>query len=88
MPYERKAKKTGGSYSNHGSLLHVLQRCLDALAAFRCGSLLAGDAGRLEVLPSSGFRNNRLLLHTLGEAPEKALKTLAVVDSNFYQQFS
>ena len=68
--------------------LHVLKRRLDALAPFRRSGLLASDTGRLEVLSPSGFGNNRLLLHALREAPEEPLKTLAVVDSNFYQQFS
>ena len=68
--------------------LHIFQGGLDALAALRCGSLLTSDAGRLKVLSSPGFRNDRLLLDTLREAPEEPLETLAVVDSNFYQQFS
>ena len=68
--------------------LHVFQGCFDALSLLGCSSLFAGDAGRLEVLPTSLLRNNRFLLHTLGEPPEETLKALAVVDSNFYQQFS
>ena len=68
--------------------LHVFQGCFDALSLLGCSSLFAGDAGRLEVLPTSRLRNNRFLLHTLGEPPEETLKALAVVDSNFYQQFS
>ena len=61
--------------------LHVFQRRLDALASL-CGcSLLSSDGGRLEVLSSSGLRNDRFLLYTLREASEKALEALAFVDS-------
>ena len=68
--------------------LHILQRCLDALAPLRRSSLLASDTGRLEVLSPAGFRNDRLLLHTLGETPEETLEAFTIVDSDFYQQFS
>ncbi len=65
--------------------LHVFQSRFDALSFLGCSSLFAGDAGRLEVLPTPGFRDDRLLLHPFGEAPEETLKTLAVVDSDLYQ---
>lgn len=64
-----------------GRRLHVLQGCLHALSAFCSRSLLANDAGRLEVLTSSGLGNDRFLLYTLGEASEEALEALAFVDS-------
>jgi len=66
---------------NLGRRLHVLHRCLDALAALGSSSLLASDARWLEVLTSSGLGNDRFLLYTLGEASEEAFEALAFVDS-------